>query len=288
MPPAALFSVKKCCRLSESNYDKGMNAGVEAIVDILSHPDAKKEMSAVQPAAYHASSDLEELDLAELLIFSFFCFFLVCLRVLRALVRSFNSTKSQIDAVIRKKRPCLDAFLIYLIIPCSAAAFLGITDFLQLLTIGMGGFILLWYAYIGFTIWDSRRRRMLVFEGFVRSSSQPKKYMLLRSVTRFYWVDALFFPLPFLWFWYKKNKQLSASRDHPRVSADGHLLFKVADDQKAAFLNPHQKVEESLKTVEYDIWRSDIFDVTEAVGTNLYRKAGTRVAKNVIPRQLLS
>ena len=248
------------------DYNAGLVAGVEAIYETLAQPEAAQEIDAEKMYGEEEKSYIAPMDQGDILFLPFIFFFvLIILRLFRWIVRSVNPVKTQIDEVIRKKSGHFWlGVVLYFGVPFLIA--LSIHEVATKMPVAWNWAFLFCYAYLAFLIWDSRMRRMKVFLQLFGNMSEPEQYMRLRTATRFYWFDALLFPIPFVWLWSVKNGKLNRLRNHPRTSPDGHTLFKVADEQKVHFLTAYQKVEEELKTVEYDIWHNAQHNFTEAVG----------------------
>ena len=248
------------------DYNAGMLAGIEAIAETLLQPEAVQEIQADEIYGAGEQAYIEHMDNDDLLILAFLLsFFLAIVWLLRWVLRSTNAIKRQVDEVIRKRSGYFWlGLLLYGVIPMAVAVLLS--AIFQHVDVAWGWGFLASYAYLAFLIWYSRIRRMWVFNNLFGKMTEPQVYVRLQSFARFYWFDALCFPLPFLWIWYKKNQDLDQLRNHPRYSPEGYPLTKVPERLRERYLSPHQKVEESLKTVAYDIWHDESYQFTEAVG----------------------
>jgi len=248
------------------DYNAGMQAGMDAIAETLLQPEVVQEIQADEIYGAEEQAYIGRMDNDDLLVLPFLLsFFFLILRFLRWILRSVNAVKRQVDEAIRKKS---DHYWLGLLLYCITPMTIGVllNQAFSNIDVAWGWGFLASYAYLAFLVWYSRVRRMRVFHTLFGQMSEPQQYVRLQTFARFYWFDALCFPLPFLWIWYKKNQDLERLRNHPRYSPEGYPLTKIPDRLRERYLSPHQKVEESLKTVEYDIWQDQSYQFVEAVG----------------------
>ncbi len=255
------------------DYNGGLIAGVEGIYETLTEPAAAQEVAGDEIYDEEQESHAAPMDRGDVLFLPFIFFFLlIILRLIRWMVRSFNPVKAQIDEVAGKRSGHFwIGIIFYFGIPFSFAV--AFSEVANQMSVGWGWGFLACYAYLAFLLWDSRFRRLKVFLTLFGKMPEPDQYVRLRAATGFYWFDALVFPIPFIWLWQAKNGKLDRLRNHPRTSPEGHVLFKVADEQKVHYLTAYQKVEEDLKTVEYDVWHNAAQNFTETVGYESMRKS---------------
>ncbi|MFN8358120.1 MAG: TPM domain-containing protein [Spirosomataceae bacterium] len=249
----------------QGDYDQAVVEGVKAVSELIMKPASAKEVyDETKFTGTPAPTDpfLHEGDYGMLAIV--FTFFMGLFRGITAFFHSASPTKMEVSKAIgQKKGRILWAFLLYLIIPIGV--FVGLIILNKTILIEFWQALIGMYVYAVFVIWDSRLRREKVFDELYGSLSEPERYVRHREMMRAGWLKAILFPVPFGWLYVDDKKRLDSLRNHPRTSAAGHELTKVSDTQKDNYLTPYQRVEENLKTNEYDIWRNEVYNETVAV-----------------------
>lgn len=108
------------------------------------------------------------------------------------------------------------------------------------------------YIYLGFVFVEQKLRKS---QQVLKVSDDLEKYHNLYSLNKMVVFSVLFFPLPFLFyfFWYKNKKNIlrNHARNCPECSKQMVKLDEVKDDE---YLTKNQIKEESLKSVDYDAW----------------------------------
>ncbi len=243
------------------NFDQAMIAGIEALAHTILDPNAAQEV--------YDKSKFEEpskpLDDRESLLVLYFFLWIAWMtqRLLGHWIVGTTPVRKQIEAIIsgvkgRRWRASLLNGIIPIILLISGL-YLSEGIPAGLLLLGL-------YAYITAVKWDSRRRRQLAFTQAFGKLSEPDQYVRRKAVLANGWLSAVLFPIPF-WAMKRREDQLRDTlRNHPRQSPEGYELTKLTADQKGEFLTDHQRVEEKLKTVEYDVWYNEPHQVVQAIG----------------------
>jgi uncharacterized protein len=126
--------------------------------------------------------------------------------------------------------------------------------------------IIIMYVYAGAVAWDGRRRRKNAFEKLFSNSSEPERYSREKAIGLNNWLNIIVFPIPFVWLKIQDNKALNHLRNHPRQTSEGFVLTKAEKNERNAVMSDYQKVEQELKTVEYDIWHNEKHHITQVIG----------------------
>lgn len=259
------------------SYDKAVIEGVKAVSEIILSPksveevyDETKHTGAVAPT----DPFLHEGEYGILTII--FTFFLGVFRGIQAIFHSSNPIKTEVNKQIGKRKGRFwRGVLTYGLVPIGVCVVLIIVQ--DTIHAEPWHAFIAMYAYLCFLLWDSRKRREVAFTELYGSLSEPDRYVRHREMMKVGWLKAILFPIPFGWLYNEDKKRIDFLRNHPRTTPQGYELTKVAVDKKASYLTDYQKEEEKLKTVEYDVWRNDIHNVTEAIGyENLSEKSYER------------
>jgi uncharacterized protein len=241
----------------KNDYATGTLEGVKEITAILQHPENLQEIRASRQGKN------EPLGMEEYLFFAFFSgIFLFLWSLFRWGIRSINPIKKQVDRQkAKEKSPFWVGISLFFLVPVGIAVALGLlTEYIQ---VSFWELLLGWYAYVAFVFWDSRSRREKVFRSLFATASKAELYTYQKAFSDGLWIDAVLFPAPFALLWRENNQQLHDLRYHPRNSAAGHPLHILTPKEAEQYLSPYQKVENSINTVAYDVWRNEQYDITE-------------------------
>ncbi|MBL7828095.1 MAG: TPM domain-containing protein [Saprospiraceae bacterium] len=247
----------------QGDYSTGMLNGITKVVELLEKGEAVEEV--YDRSKFGGTSDDGLLNMTELWVIGvFFSVFLFLLWLIRWIIRASNPVKGAIDSAIYKnKKHAWYGITWYFIIPM--AIVIGFSFLADSIDISFDHALVCMYAYLAFILWDARQRKELKFKELYGKMSEPDQYVRMKSALSYYWFDALLFPVPMIWLWLDGKKNLNALRNHPRTDKNGHPLFKLSDNAKKQYLTAYQLVEDSLHTIEYDVWRNEQENATEVV-----------------------
>lgn len=259
------------------SYDKAVIEGVKAVSEIIMSPKSVKEVyDETKHTGAVAPTDpfLHEGEYTGLAVF--FLFFLGIFRGIRAIFHGANPIKAEVNKQIGKRKGRFwRGVLAYGVVPVGVCVGLIIVQ--DTIHAELFHAFIAMYAYLCFLLWDSRKRRESAFDELYGTLSEPDRYVRHREIMKVGWLKAILFPIPFGWLYNEDKKRIDFLRNHPRTTPQGYELTKVAADKKASYLTDYQKEEEKLKTVEYDVWRNETHNVTEAIGyENLSEKSYER------------
>lgn len=256
------------------DFDGAVLGGVQEIARLISEPEAAKEV--FDDSKKTANQPLENSALFVLFLLLIPC--LVVLRVLTFFFKRSNPVADQLEkAVAKAKGRWVWAFLLYFIMPL-VVGYVTITLRAPLALSGWQILFIL-YAFSGAILWDARRRRINWFNKLFGTLTEPERYVRLKAAGINGWGNILLFPIPFGWYRREENRELDHLRNHPRHS-EGVELTKLGNAQKTAFLTDYQQVEQRLNSVDYDVWRNELHNLTQAIGyENLNNKVYQRCQK---------
>lgn len=240
------------------NYDTCLINGVSAVVQTIMQPEAAKE--AYDPSKYNPASPKSDnnpyMDSGSMGLWIIFYPFLLLAGFITKLFRNQgNKTKQLINSKTSVGYKAFRIIVLNILIPVAGFLYLGMGN-VQLYP---WQFFLLISTYGGLLFAERRWKSSQIFEKEFGESSEPNRYIRLRRLLNNSTLKAILFPIPMAWFWYDDRKRLDFLRNHPRgtdtCSPTG--MRKLTDDEKATVLSDFQKIEEKLKSVEYDVWQCD-------------------------------
>ncbi len=244
----------------KGDYDQALLEGVKAVVQIVQLPESKEEVydeSKYKAKAVPANPNYTIEDLVDVLFVYPFLFLIVA--IIRGIVNSKNTTKKAIFKQIPLGYRLFRLFGLYFFIP--VGIFFGILLFDNLLN--DIAFYTCLYVYALLMFLERSRTSNRIFQKLYGSLNEPERWTHLDELYHHSFWKVLFFPIPF--FQRRKDalKELDFIRNHPRTCKnDNEPLTKTNDKTR---LNAYQKVEEDLKTVDYDVWECSNGHV-EAIG----------------------
>ncbi|GAB4029858.1 hypothetical protein GCM10028809_21540 [Spirosoma gilvum] len=245
--------------LKVGDFDGAMINGVKEVARLISEPEAAKEV-------YDSSKYSGSLNSGAIMIlFILLIPSLLLLRMITFFFRFANPIAAQVDKSISESKGRMAwAFLLYVVMPIVLGIL--VIELREPLALHGWKILLILYGYVVAVVWDARRRRLKAYHKLFNLMTEPQRYVRYRATGLSGWGNILLFPIPFGWLRYRDNQVLNELRNHDRKSANGYEMIKVTGSRKEALLTDYQKVEEQLKTVEYDVWRNDAHDITEAIG----------------------
>jgi len=228
----------------EGNTDAGIIAGVEEVIKILTNPSYAEELNAVDKG-------LGISDQTALSIFFIFCWFFVGLFLFFSKrKRQFSNSKQAPKNVPTANMSSWQWLLFIFLMPIALAFLLSKAERWDVLSGGL-------YVYFG----------ILTFIKYNRIISTANKWLKkgqYQAVHNFYkenlsWTDsAVFFPIPLAFLIPSFKRKAEAVRTYPRnchkCDKQMTLLSEVAEDE---YLNKEKQYEETLKSVDYDVWKCD-------------------------------
>lgn len=243
------------------NFDGAIMDGAKEIARIISEPEAKAEV--YDSSKYEPGQPLEDSG-----VFVVFLLLVPCLLVFRGikfLARKRNPVARQVEkAVAQAKGRWAWGLALHMVMPL----ILGwiVIELRAPLSLQGWQILTIMYVYAGAVAWDARSRRKNAFEKLFSNSTEPERYSREKASGLNNWPNMVVFPIPFIWLKIKDSQALDHLRNHPRQTSDGFVLTKTENKERDAFLSDYQKIEQELKTVDYDVWRNEKHHVMQIVG----------------------
>jgi uncharacterized protein len=234
----------------EENYDRGMLEGVKAAANILSHPD--------DPALYQSDSDgvtLPDFDMVEFgVLLSFIWIFVGFITfIVKAVRRSFARNQSSPDI----RYGAFAWLFMYIFLPVLVIMILSFTDHAGVFFAGL-------YSY--FSLGMLRRRSRIDNEAgkWLARKEYQAVYNFYREKQGLFSAMRFVLPLPFAFLYGSYKRKMEEIRNHPRdCSQCGKPLTKLDEQKDDEFLSKGQRLEESLKSVDYDVWKCSACNAAE-------------------------
>lgn len=261
-------------RAKEGDYNAAVTDGVTEVSRILLNPNYRQEV-------YAGTADSVARPFFRRNIFLPFVYF-VCFVYVTVLIIAWNTSAKNI-----KKKPIyvqhffnpgynnIKNSLIGVALP---AAFLG-----SQIAAGNLRILEFWlFVYLFATVLLVEKRFRLnsyIIRETDKLPDEPYKTYnyLSRSHSKGWLATVFLFPLPFLLYWIWHRVQMRRLRNTPPIDAfSGLPMHKLSEKADNAFLEAFQLAEEKLKSVDYDVWKSDVNDNIEIIRyENFYSKYKT-------------
>lgn len=245
------------------DYDQAITSGVAEVARLVSEPETAKEVYDASKDSYRANQPLD--NSAIFVLFLLLIPFLLVLRLVGFFLKKTNPVTEQIEkALLANKWRFVRAFVLYSIMPVCVG--LGVIYLRKPLALHGWEILLILYTCVGAVQWYGRRCRKNTFAKLFGTLTESDQYVRQQAARLNGWGNILLFPIPFWWLKRTDAQALDALRNHARTSAEGVELIKVAIAERDTFLTEYQQVEQHLGTVDYDVWRSETYNITQAIG----------------------
>ena len=233
----------------EGHYDKGLLEGVKACADIVSNP----ENSAIA-ASLKASIEQENAEdrLALLLVaYGFYLFFLLFFYIEKRRKKTFKRNYqpghiSYATAISHGRW-----LFLYVLVPTVICLYLynfyaGESFF--------GTFVLTSYLFALLLVIEKRIRINRGQAASMKDEDSYEQYMAYKKSHAKWWIAALIFPLVFVFYLIYVQYRKRKLRDQPRTCRCGYPMYKLSETEDDNHLKKSQVLEESLNSVDYDVW----------------------------------
>ena len=121
------------------------------------------------------------------------------------------------------------------------------------------------YLYGMLTLFHRLWRMKKVINRFLESQEYYEIVQFIRKEQLYWFFMAVLFPLPFVFYFFYHLARKRLYRNHPRkcTRCQGamHTLNEKTEDQ---YLSKAQQMEETLRAVDYDVWKCEACQATEA------------------------
>jgi uncharacterized protein len=252
-------------RFEEGNYDQGLSDGVTAVVKILNNSENKtisEEVTHKDPQAFGRV-------VAWIMAVPYLLFMAVFYFVKQS-KGSFTEDYAKLSEA-KKKNVSLTIprwrwVLLYLLVPM---AFYGGMIYFYYGSYYVATLIGGAYAMILLTLVDKKSRSEKAYAASYKEGDYFDQYNQFNRYFDNWGLAAVFFPIPFLFTDAQNNKKLKAIRRHERPCGQCGTTMILLDEKKDdEYLQKNQILEESIKSVDYDVWLCPACHSHYALGYN--------------------
>ena len=237
------------------NYSAGMLAGLLQVEKVLTDPKYAEELK--------ASEGNEVSDFTGLIIFLSIIFapVLLILYIIKATNGRFADSKKPEYTPYPEMLKKRNAWLIEFVgLPVLIIALFGISP----LENATGFCFISLYLYFMGTLFHRLWRMKSVIGRFLATEEYQEIVEFLRKQQWYWFFMAVLFPLPFVFYFFYHLARKRLYRNHPRkcklCQGEMHKLNDLAEDQ---YLSEGQKMEEKLRSVDYDVWKCEACEAVE-------------------------
>jgi uncharacterized protein len=238
------------------NYDTGMLAGIIAVNKILTDPNYAEELN--------AQSDVNEIgDYTAFIIFLliFVAPVLLVMFFVKKSNGSFSDTKNFSKSTYNEMSMTKWNWLIIAVaLPTLIVAYFGIIDAQE----SISWAIISLYFYAMATLFYRQWRMKKVINRLKRAGNYYQIVEFLRSDQWYWLLMGLLFPLPFFPYFFYHLYRKHLYRNHSRqCSMCQGSMRKLNEKDDDAYLSKAQVMEETLRSVDYDVWQCEKCSATE-------------------------
>ncbi len=230
------------------NYDQGMLAGIIQIENILTS-QATDEQTTAEPdevGNWVGFVILLCITLVPALLVAF---------IMKASKGRFKGSKKSKGYPYPEMLPAKWVWLVeFLVVPVLIITFFGVRANEN--PIGMS--VLCLYGYFLITVFHRLIRTQKVINRFLRIQDYYEIVEFLRKQQWYWLVMALVFPFPLAFYFPYHLLRKRIYRNHPRKCKDcAGRMTKLTEQQEDEYLTDGQKVEETIRSVDYDVWQCE-------------------------------
>ncbi|MBC8048136.1 MAG: TPM domain-containing protein [Fimbriimonadaceae bacterium] len=239
-------------RAKEGNYDAAVLDGAGEVIKILMNPKYREEIYAdAETDAYLSENKPLYRNPASVILLSVLggIYFLSTVGAFKNVNKKLAKQPAYIKNNFSSAYLNTKYFLLNGILP------VGIT--LQQLLSGsfrFGEFILFAYGYIGVLLLEKRLR----YNWYLKKESENKtayeKHNLYNTSYKGWGASGFFYPLPFLFLLLGNKSYKNKLRNTPPKTSCAEMT-KLSEKEDDAFLKDYEITEETIKTVDYDVWK---------------------------------
>jgi len=225
----------------EGNVDGGMLAGIDEVAKILTDPAYAEEINAAEKPVELAKSGFLIIILALWLVISLIAFF-------AKLDSGFSNSKNSNKEAPNSKMSSGRWFLFWFVLPFILFVVLPIAN--SWLVMFCGFYLFFTLAAVAKYLRMNKSANTFIAKG---------KY---RSVFDFYQENkgvlslVILFPIPFAFLKKQFTNKMNSIRTHPRTCRKCNgTCVKLSEKEENEFLSKAAQYEETLKSVDYDVWK---------------------------------
>ncbi|HSZ72635.1 MAG TPA: TPM domain-containing protein, partial [Cytophagaceae bacterium] len=257
-------------RFKEKNYDQGLSDGLSAIIKMLTSP--KKISSSDIPDSIK-SKEKDPSALGRAIAWIIAIPYLLLMTVLffvkktkGAFTEGYNklseAKKRNITLTMSVWKWLWVYFFIPLVFYSGMIIFYNGPYFIVVLLAGV-------YLMILLALLDKKNRSKKAYAASYKAGDYYDQYNKFSKYFDNWGIAAVFFPVPFLFTDLRNAEKLKAIRKHERPCSNCHAAMILLDEKKEEELSLKREIfEESIKSVDYDVWYCPSCRSHHALGYN--------------------
>lgn len=240
-------------RFREGDIDGGMIAGITELVKILNDPVYADEIKGQsQQRSYEVTRDplveaWEVLGMFTVLV----GITIILVGLVVYLVSLKKPNKNEQYPEMRNKP--LSYVGLYAFIPF--AILVGFLVFPVHTAVDILLRLAILYVYVIILLFRKRYRMNKVLDRLVDTKHYARAVAFIQSYQSSWMALTFLFPVPAMIFYFQLHARKRWLRNHPRTCGDcGKMMNKLGEKEDNAYLKENQAFEESLRSVDYDVW----------------------------------
>ena len=260
----------------EGDYDTGILEGVREVVRILSKIEYRDSLKTELSDSSESSDDNSHSEAeASQNLYQFLVIAIIVWIILMVIAFIFNWTKGNVVGSPKFKQtdaPNIKTgvlhFLIWFVAIPIGTMLAGI--YANSVWVFIGSF----YGYWILGAAETRVRTNTVYDKYLEKKEFYTLHQFLTDKLSFWKMTAILLPIPFAFLYRGYKNRLTFLREHTRDCAQcGKPCTKLSEKTEDPFLDQKQQFEETLKSVDYDVWKCSFCEATQVFR---YPTAGTQ------------
>jgi len=238
-----------------NDYDAGMLSGLQQVSKILTDPSYAEEL--MKPEENESSSYTGFVSFLSFFAAPFLLIYFVIKTIGGKFSDSINAKATPYPEMRMKKWNWAIEFIG---IPVLIVILSGISPIEDPAVLC---FFTLYFYYLATQL----HKLWLMKKVITRFLSEHKYYEIVEFLRKdqFYWLGmGIVFPLPFLLYFFYHLKRKRSYRNHPRTcTLCMGKMHKQSEQTEDQFLSKEQQMEETLRSINYDVWQCESCKATE-------------------------
>jgi uncharacterized protein len=240
-----------------NDYNGGMLAGIREIQNVLTNPRYAEELKAPD------ENEVVDYTIFAIALAVLFGTITLIVYLVKALNGKFTNSKKPEFTLYPEMR--LNRWLWIFLFMVAPTAILFLFSLGDNPTEASGFALLALYGYYLLTAFYKLIRTQEVISRFKHEREYYQIVQFLKSSQGYWLLCAIVFPFPmalyFVYHLFRKRIYRNHSRQCTTCNGDMHKLNEEEDD---AFLSADKRLEETLRSVDYDVWQCKLCQATEA------------------------
>jgi uncharacterized protein len=240
----------------KGNYDAGLLAGLKQVEKIVTDPAYADELN----ANFYGDNSMPYFDFVMYIVLSGGVILLIIFLVHDTNGKFIDSQKPNDSPYLEMRSTRKKWFWEFGLIPLVIVVIFWVAPIRNAVTI-CGSTL---YLYFIGTLIHRLLRMKKVLNRFQTMNAYYDSVEFLQKEQTFWLVMSIIFPVPFLFYLFYHLHQKKIYRNHPRSCkhCNGKMI-KFEESTEDPYLSKTQQFEESIKSVDYDVWKCESCGKTE-------------------------